>query len=137
MNNGYPEYLVMYTFLDYFFIVFHWSLILFILTGWAWRKTRRIHLITIGLTLLSWFGLGIFYGWGYCPSTDWHWEIKRKLGESHLPHSYIKYYVDKLTGVSWDPLVVDAAVLILGLLAFALSYRLNRQDDASRRHARH
>lgn len=127
----------MYTLLDYFFIVFHCSLVLFNLTGWAWRRTRRIHLITIGLTILSWFGLGIFYGWGYCPSTDWHWEIKRKLGETNLPNSYIKYYVDKLTAISWDPLVVDAAVLILGLLAFALSCWLNWRDCNSYRYTRH
>jgi Protein of Unknown function (DUF2784) len=124
----------MFTFLDYFFIVFHWSLILFILTGWAWRKTRRMHLITTGLTLMSWFGLGIFYGWGYCPSTDWHWEIKRKLGETNLPNSYIKYYVDKLTGLSWNPRVVDATVLILCLSAFALSCWLNRREHTCRRH---
>jgi hypothetical protein len=127
----------MYTLLDYFFIVFHCSLVLFNLTSWAWRRTRRIHLITIGLTILSWFGLGIFYGWGYCPSTDWHWEIKRKLGETNLPNSYIKYYVDKLTSISWDPLVVDAAVLILGLLAFALSCWLNWRDYNSHRYTRH
>jgi len=127
----------MYTFLDYFFIVFHGSLILFILTGWAWKRTRRIHLITTGLTILSWFGLGIFYGWGYCPCTDWHWEVKRKLGETNLPSSYVKYYADKLTGLTWDPLLVDAAVLILGLLAFALSCWFNWQDPISRRYARH
>ena len=121
----------LYTVIDYFFIVFHGSLTLFNLTGWMWRRTRRIHLITIGLTIVSWFGLGIFYGWGYCPSTDWHWEVKRKLGETNLPHSYVKYYVDKLTGFSWEPLVVDAAVLSLGLLAFALSCWLNRQDRKS------
>jgi len=126
----------MYTFLDYFFIVFHGSLILFILTGWAWKRTRRIHLITTGLIILSWFGLGIFYGWGYCPCTDWHWEVKRKLGETNLPSSYVKYYADKLTGLTWDPLLVDAAVLILGLLAFALSCWFNRQDSTSRRYAR-
>ena len=28
----------MYTFLDYFFILFHGSLVIFDLTGWAWRK---------------------------------------------------------------------------------------------------
>lgn len=127
----------MYTILDYFFSVFHGSLVLFNLTGWAWKRTRRIHLITTGLTILSWFGLGIFYGWGYCPCTDWHWEIKHKLGETNLPISYIKYYVDKLTGLKWDPLVVDAAVLILGLMAFALSCWFNWQDSASRRYARH
>ena len=67
----------------------------------------------------------MFYGWGYCPCTDWHWEIKRRLGEVDLPNSYIKYYADKLTGISWDPLTVDLTVLTLGLLAFALSFWLN------------
>jgi hypothetical protein len=127
----------MYTFLDYSFLVFHGSWVLFNLTGWAWRRTRRIHLITIGLTMLSWFGLGIFYGWGYCPCTDWHWEIKHKLGETNLPNSYVKYYVDKLTGLTWDPLVVDTAVLILGLMAFSLSCWLNWKDWNSHRYARH
>jgi hypothetical protein len=127
----------MYTILDYFFNVFHGSWVLFNLMGWAWKRTRRIHLITTSLTILSWFGLGIFYGWGYCPCTDWHWEVKRKLGETYLPNSYVKYYVDKLTGFTWDPLVVDAVVLILGLLTFALSCWLNWQDVTSRRYARH
>jgi hypothetical protein len=118
----------MYIFLDYFFIVFHGSWVLFCLTGWAWRKIRRIHLITTGLTMFSWFGLGIFYGWGYCPCTDWHWEIKYKLGETNLPNSYVEYHIDKLTGFTWDPLVVDSAVLILGLVTFALSCWLNWKD---------
>ena len=126
----------MYAFLDYFFFIFHGSLVIFDLTGWAWRRTRRLHLITIGLTILSWFGLGIFYGWGYCPCTDWHWEVKREIGETNLPNSYVKYYVDKLTGFTWDPLVVDTTVLILGLFAFALSCWLNWQDCDSYRYAR-
>ncbi len=126
----------MYTFLDYFFIILHSSLVIFVLTGWAWRRTRRLHLITSGLTILSWFGLGIFYGWGYCPCTDWHWEIKRELGETDIPNSYIKHYADKLTGFTWDPLAVDVVVLILGVLAFALSCHLNLRDYNSHRHAR-
>jgi len=127
----------MYTFLDFFFIVFHASLILFILTGWAWRRARCTHLITIGLTILSWFGLGIIYGWGYCPFTELHWAVKHKLGETNLPNSYVKHYVDKLTGLTWDPFVVDTAVLILGLLAFALSCWLNWRDCNSHRYTRY
>ena len=126
----------MYTFLDYFFLVFHSSLVIFNITGWAWKRTRRIHLIAIGLTILSWFGLGIFYGWGYCFCTDWHWEIKRILGETNLPNSYIKYYVDKLTGFSWDPSTIDMVVLVTGLSAFALSCWLNLRDYKSRRSLR-
>jgi len=118
----------MYTFLDYFFLIFHGILVAFNLSGWAWHRVRRIHFTTISLTLMSWFGLGIFYGWGYCPCTDWHWQVKRRLGETHLPYSYIKYYTDKLTGTSWDPTLINAIVLTCGLSAFILSCWFNWKD---------
>ena len=121
----------MYTFLDYLFVIFHSSLVLFNISGWAWRKTRRLHLASICLTMLSWFGLGIFYGWGYCPCTDWHWDVKRKLGETDLPISYIKYYADKLTGLEWDPFVVDTATLLAGVSVFILSGFVNWWDWSS------
>jgi hypothetical protein len=118
----------LYTVFDYFFIVFHGLLTMFNLTGWVWRRTRRIHLVSVSLTILSWFGLGIFYGWGYCPCTEWHWQIKYKLGETDLPYSYVKYYTDKLTGFSCEAFVVDVTVVSLGLLAFGLSCWFNWQD---------
>jgi Protein of Unknown function (DUF2784) len=117
-----------YGVLDYVFAVFHGTLVLFNLTGWIWRPTRRIHLIVISLTFLSWFGLGVRYGWGYCPCTDWHWQVKRALGETLLPHSYVKYYADRLTGSDWDPMTVDAGVLTLGLLVLVLSVWTNWRD---------
>lgn len=123
----------MYRFLDWFLDAFHGLWVLFNLFGWAWRPTRRIHLATIGLTVASWFGLGLFYGWGYCPSTDWHWSVKRELGEVDLPDSYIKYHVDRLTGLAWDPLLVDLMVLIAGVALLAISLWLNRRDAAFRR----
>ena len=118
----------MYIFLDYFFVIFHGGLTLFNLVGWIWKKTRRIHLYTISLTILSWIGLGIFYGWGYCPSTDWHWDVKRQLGERNLPASYIKYYADKLTGMDWDPFFIDTTTAILGISALLISIWLNWRD---------
>jgi uncharacterized membrane protein (Fun14 family) len=124
----------MYLFLDYAFVILHSSLILFNLTGWAWKRTRRVHLIIIGSTIASWFGLGIFYGWGYCPLTDWHWDIKQTLGETYLPNSFVMYYGDKLTGLTLDPFAVDAAVFILGLLAFLLSCWLNFKASLWNRH---
>jgi hypothetical protein len=115
-------------FLDYLFLIFHTALVLFNLTGWIWRRTRRLHLYVTGLTILSWFGLGIFYGWGYCPCTDWHWEVKRKLGETGLPGSYIKYYLDRVSGIEWNTSVVDAIVVACGLGAFVVSLWLNCRD---------
>jgi Protein of Unknown function (DUF2784) len=118
----------MYLLLDIFFPVFHTLLVLFNLTGWIWRKTRRLHLVVLTLTCLSWFGLGLFYGFGYCPCTDWHWRVKQELGEADLPDSYVKYYLDLLTGLDWDSLLVDVSVLLLGLVALGTSAWLNWRD---------
>jgi len=118
----------MYVFLDIFFLVFHALLIGFNLTGWLWERTRRIHLVVLTLTFCSWVGLGLFYGLGYCPCTDWHWQVKRARGEIDLPTSYIKYYLDLLTGLDWHPLLVDMLVLGLGLVALGLSVGLNWRD---------
>ena len=118
----------MYAFLDVFFLVFHTALIGFNLTGWIWKKTRRLHLAVISLTILSWVGLGFFYGFGYCPCTDWHWQVKRALGETGVPASYVKYYLDALTGLDWEPFVVDGSVAVLGLAAFGMSIWLNVRD---------
>src|SRR5687768_6007881 len=118
----------MYQLLDYILLFFHTALVLFNLTGWIWRRTRRAHLYTITLTILSWFGLGLFYGWGYCPFTDWHWDVKRRLGETGLPNSYIKYYLDRITGGDWASSTVDAIVVVSGVGALILSIWLNRRD---------
>ena len=111
--------------LDIGLLVFHMVLILFNLIGWAWAKTRRLHLLVLTLTFLSWIGLGFFYGLGYCPCTDWHWQVKRQLGETGLPASYVKYYLDIVTGMDWSPQVVDLAVLILSLSSLGVSVWLN------------
>lgn len=118
----------MYGFLDIFFVVFHSLLIGFNLIGWIWKKTRRLHLVVLTLTVLSWFGLGAFYGFGYCPCTDWHWRVKRALGQTDLPASYVKYYLDRLTGIDWSPQFVDATVLAVTLAALGVSAWLNWRD---------
>lgn len=122
----------MYAALDVFFFVFHTALTLFNLVGWAWRRARRVHLVCITLTLLSWTALGLVYGFGYCPCTDWHWQVKRKLGATDLPASYVKFYLDRLTGLDLDPALVDAGVVVCAVAAFALSAGLNWRDG---RHA--
>ncbi len=110
----------MYAFLDKFFFVFHSTLILFNLLGWIWKKTRLANLIVILLTFFSWFILGIWYGFGYCPSTDWHWLVRRKLGYYDLPSTYTKFLIDSLTGWDVNPELVNIlTILLLALALFA------------------
>lgn len=115
----------LYTVLDYFFMVFHTLLIIFNVFGWLWKKTRKLNLIILLLTGLSWTVLGIFYGFGYCPLTDWHFKVLRKLGENDLPNSYIKYLIDRLFGCNMNAGLVDQLTLIVFIVVFAISLILN------------
>src|ERR1043165_4732950 len=83
---------------DILLTLLHLAIIGFNLTGWIWQSPRRAHLLLVVLTAASWLILGIWYGLGYCPITDWQWRIKERLGETNLPPSFITYYVEKLSG---------------------------------------
>ncbi len=115
----------MTSFLNLFFTIFHLVLILFILTGWIWRQTRKFHFIIVVTTLLCWFLLGIWYGWGYCPLTDWHWDVKEKLGERNLPGSFIKYFADKITRSDISSSLIDIGTLVCLLLVATASVYVN------------
>jgi hypothetical protein len=120
---------MIYRFLDLFFVIFHTSLILFNLFGWIWKRTRILNLIALTLTGASWLFLGLMVGtMGYCPLTDWHFSVLRKLGETSLPDSYIKYLADRLTGMDFSPSIVDHATLYAFLTALDLSLFLNTRD---------
>ena len=97
--------------LDFFFISFHTVLILFNMFGWIFRKTRKLNLIVLLLTGASWLILGIFYGIGYCPLTDWHFNILERLGETNLPTSYIAYLLQRFTGTTFNATIIDAATM--------------------------
>ena len=112
-------------FFDGFLFVFHFLFIIFNLTGWIWKKTRKLHLVSILLTLASWFLLGIFYGWGYCPLTDWHWSVLREMGRYGLPNSYVSYLIERVSGYLLPDLLVDWITVSVTLVALALSVWYN------------
>ncbi len=115
-------------FLDWFFVIFHAIVTLFNLLGWIWKKTRIANLALLVLTGLSWSVLGIWYGLGYCPLTDWHWRVLHKLGQHNLPYSYIKYLIDRLTGFNADAKLTDTFVTIAFFFAIVMSVSLNIRD---------
>jgi len=90
-----------------------------------WKKTRRLNLILLLTTAASWLILGIFYGLGYCPLTDWHFSILRKLGYTNLPNSYLSFLFTRLTGMQIDQSLVDAVTMWGLIIALAISLYLN------------
>ena len=119
--------------LDRGFFAFHTLLIGFNMTGWAWRRTRRAHLVVLGLTVFSWTVLGIFFGWGYCPCTDWHFQVRRRRGIEVPESSFIQLLAGDLFGLrlghrTSNALAVGvlAAIVIATAATWALEWRRNR-----------
>jgi len=117
-----------YHLLDYFFLYFHFLVVLFNLFGWIWSKTRKWNLALLLLTGASWFILGIFYGIGYCPLTDWHWTVLCKLGVTNLPYSYIKYILLRILGINLSDGLVETLTGISFAIAFICSLVFNFLD---------
>ncbi len=118
------------------FFVFHTAWVVFNCAGWIWRRTRPWQLATVSLTALSWVGLGAWYGWGYCPCTDWHWQVRARLGLDNPP-SYVQLLIREIAGVDPGPQVANmlavAALGVSAVLGVWLTIR-DRRDSPSTRY---
>jgi len=81
----------MFKTLDIFLTFLHLAILLFNLFGWIWPSARKLHLFVVLVTTFCWIVLGIWHGIGYCPITDWQWQVKAKLGQTNLPDSFVTY----------------------------------------------
>ncbi len=117
-----------YSLLNIFFFAFHTAFTVFNMTGWAFHAARRWHLFTMLITAASWFVLGIWYGWGYCVCTDWHWQVRAAMGIRDYSNSYIHFLILKLTGRNLNTSLVEQATLYVFLLCFILTVWLNIRD---------
>lgn len=122
--------------LNILFFVVHTVWMIFNCVGWIWRRSRPWHLASLVLTGLSWFGLGIWYGWGYCPCTDWHWQVRERLGYQDPP-SYTELLMEELTGLEVSTptanlitVSVFAAALVLSVVLNVRDWRRRRRDGA-------
>jgi len=115
-------------FLDYFFIIFHTSLIIFNCFGWIFKKTRLLNLITLSITAFSWFILGIWYGFGFCFCTECHWKVRELIGYKNPYYSYIQFLLNLLFKFDLDSFLVDRVTLIVFIISYILSIIMNIND---------
>ena len=124
---------MLYSFLDLAFLVGHSALIAFNLFGWIWPKTRRLHLLSILLTAASWLALAPWFGLGYCPCTDWHWQIKEALGQTDLPNNYLTYLFDTWFGLEITDATAERLAYLCLSPALVASITLNLRDHRKQR----
>lgn len=119
---------MLYVIANILFLIFHTCIILFNLFGWIWKRTRKYNLVLLILTGLSWSVLGIWYGFGYCPFTEWHWDVLRKLGREPQTSSYIVYFVNRLTGLSPNNELANSLTVIIYVSVLIISSIWNFVD---------
>ena len=124
---------MIYEALNIFFFLFHSALILFNTFGWLFPRLRKWNLLTLLLTAFSWFVLGIWYGWGYCVCTDWHWDVRRELGYDDASDSYIHFLILKLTGIDFSERLLDVATVVVFFLSLVGSVWVNVRGYGRRR----
>lgn len=120
--------MILYKVLNVFFFVFHIALILFNVFGWLVPAWRRLNLWTLGITLFSWVVLGVFYGFGYCFLTDWHYAVRDKLGLITESNSYIHFLITRLSGIPIPERTVDIGTVVIFLVVVIISVVLNIRD---------
>jgi hypothetical protein len=118
-NTAHSDFVL--SFANIFFHFIHLGIISFFLIGWMWEKTLLAHFILSILILLSWCGLGIVYGFGYCLVTDIQWKIKKLMGRKPDTEYYIKYMADKMTGLDTDPRIVNAVTTYTYFIILSIS----------------
>ncbi|MEZ0325763.1 MAG: DUF2784 family protein [Fimbriimonas sp.] len=122
--------------LDWFFLTFHTALVLFNMIGWAFRRTRRMNLISLAVTAASWTLMARWYGLGYCVCTDWHWQVRRALGYHDHSSTYIQFLVERLCGFVPNLTMTKNVSVAAFLVAATLSIYLNIRDCRLLRHVK-
>lgn len=111
--------------LDVLLTIIHILIIVFNLFGWIPKRTRKAHLVSVLLTAASWFILGIWYGTGYCPFTEWQWKVKTELGEKGLPSNFVEYYMEKIAGRDISSSFVNTLIAVCFCLAVVMTIYVN------------
>lgn len=92
--------------------------------GFIPGRCQRLFILTYTTTIVSWLGFGLQYGLGYCFLTDWHWQLKRDMGEHNLPPSYIHYISETWLNLDLSRGAIDMGVAMI-FIALLLVYIVN------------
>lgn len=92
--------LIMLQLLNVILNITHILLMLFIMTGWIFHRSRMIHLLVVLLTGFSWIVFINSKEIGYCILTDWQWQVLGRMGRTNLPETYVQYLYELLSSDS-------------------------------------
>lgn len=103
----------------------HLSTTMIIVFGWIPPETRMINWYLIVATFVSWLGLGLVFGFGFCLFTNIQSRIRRRLGVEEPMESFVKDVLDRITGRDLNPVQVEIGTQVVFYFSAAASFYVN------------
>lgn len=114
-----------YSTIDVFFNVLHIILILINCFGWAFKKTLKLNLILLLLTISSWCILGYFFGLGFCVLTKIHFHILNEIETTIVPFSYLDYIIIQKFDLDISSKLISTISLVAIFISLMISMKKN------------
>jgi hypothetical protein len=114
-----------YTIIDILFNTMHIFAILINCFGWAFKKTLRINLLLLLITISSWSILGLFYGVGFCFLTMFHSLSLDFFGRPSIPFSYLDYIILEKLNINTSSNIISLTSIFFIFSALAISLKRN------------
>ncbi|MEJ2362643.1 MAG: DUF2784 family protein [Gammaproteobacteria bacterium] len=105
--------------------LFHICFMLAIVVGWIPQATRMYNWYLIVITLVSWFGLGLVFGFGFCLLTDIQSRIRQRLVAGGTMPSFVTDVLERITGRELNPFHVEVVTQLVFYFSVAASFYAN------------
>ncbi len=105
--------------------LFHICFMLAIVFGWIPQATRIFNWYLIVVTLVSWFGLGLVFGFGFCLITDIQSRIRQRLVANGTMKSFVKDLLERVTGRELNPFHVEIVTQLIFYFSVVASFYTN------------
>ena len=123
LATGYKRVLLIAA--DRFLYLFHICFMLAIVFGWIPQATRMFNWYLIVVTLISWVGLGLVFGFGFCLLTDIQSRIRQRLFADGSMPSFVKDMLERITGRELNAFHVEVVTQVIFYLSAAASFYAN------------
>ena len=110
---------------DFIFSVLHVVVIMVNCFGWLSKRTLKLNLLFLVLTISSWSILGILFGVGFCFITHFHSIVLNMLFGVSVPFSFLDYMIINKLDINASSKILSLIGIVAIYLSLTLSIKKN------------
>lgn len=120
-------------FLDQFLEISHRLFLAFLVFGWMWRQSRRMHRWALSLTAINWFVIGpvLFSSVGFCIISEIQRQVRMRISgpcDVGPDKGFVEYLLEDF-GISASIDTINAVVLTLFFITSVITIWLWEMEN--------